>query len=1015
MGENRRVWFDILGPVEARLPDGTPVGLGGPQLRGLLALLAADAGRVVSAERLIDGLHGDHPPEGAADALQSQVSRLRRRLRDGGAPDGLVEFSPAGYRLAIEPEAVDLHRFERLAAEGRAARDPARSWELLNEALALWRGTALEGLADLPRAARLAELRLAATEDRIEAALGLGHCEQLVPELRELTREHPLRERLSAQLMRALHGNGRQAEALAVFAETRQRLADELGADPSPELAETHLAILRQAEPAPANRVPTPLTEFVGRADELDRLSGLLATARLVTLTGPGGAGKTRMAVEVARRENGDVCFVELSTSVGDVPQAVLAALGLREPGLLTGGALPDPGRRLLDGLAGRSMLLVLDNCEHVIAEAAQLVRRLLAGCAGLRVLATSREALSLTGETLFPLGSLPPDAAARLFAERAAAVAPETVLEPAVVARVCEALDGLPLAIELAAARLRALTLDDLASRLGDRFRLLSRGDRTAEPRHRTLRGVVAWSWDLLDPAEQRLARRFAVFSGGARLVAVERICHDDAEELLAGLVEKSLVEVVDGRYRMLETIRAYCGEQLVEAGEEPELRAVHAEYFADFARTAEPKLRGGEQLDWLARLTAEHADLLAALRWSAVERPKLALRLLAALSWYRWLRGLRGEATPFADDVLAAIGPQPPEGLEEEYVLCLIHASATDVLIEPILLALGRPLRYPFLFLLWMLSERPKATDAGALAELVGPDPWARAFSRIGDGLGALYGGQAELAEQHFTESVNGFRVLGDRWGEASALEKLAEFADRRGDLERFSALMDEAVRLVGELESAEDTADLLCRRADGVLRGGDVASARADYERAAVRARAAGAPVMLARAHGGLGEVARRSGDLAEARRWFELALDGCGSASLSGGEIRAKLLTGLGWTAAAEGDRDVAAALQQDALAVALDHANLPSAAAAVEGLAGILADRDEGERAAFLLGVAVALRGSPVSGDADVAAIEATAQARIGADAYVNAFDRGARMGPDQAIEELGDRRSAIGS
>lgn len=338
VGENLRVWFDILGPVEARRPDGTPVGLGGPQLRGLLALLAADAGRVVSAERLIDGLHGEHPPEGAADALQSQVSRLRRRLRDGGAPDGLVEFSPAGYRLAVDPDTVDLHRFERLAAEGRAARDPARSWELLTEALELWRGQALDGLADLPLAARLTELRLAITEERIEAALALGRCEQLVPDLHELVSEHPLRERLSAQLMRALHGCGRQAEALTVFAETRQRLADELGADPSPELAETHLAILRQAEPAPVTTVPVPLTGFIGRDAELDRLTGLLATGRLVTITGPGGAGKTRMAVEAAWREKGDVCFVELSASGGDVPQAVLAALGLREPGLLTGG-----------------------------------------------------------------------------------------------------------------------------------------------------------------------------------------------------------------------------------------------------------------------------------------------------------------------------------------------------------------------------------------------------------------------------------------------------------------------------------------------------------------------------------------------------------------------------------------------------------------------------------------------------------------------------------------------------
>jgi predicted ATPase/DNA-binding SARP family transcriptional activator len=1001
------VQFAILGPVEARRPDGTPVALGGPQLRGLLALLALDAGRVVSAERLIDGLHGDHPPDGAAEALQSQVSRLRRRLRDGGAPGGLVEFTPAGYRLAADPQDVDVHRFERLTARARETPDPAAALDLFGEALALWRGPALDGLADPPRAARLAELRLTAAEDRIEAGLALGHHERLVADLRELTREHPLRERLTAQLVRALHGSGRNAEALSVFAEARSRLADELGADPSPELAAAHAAVLRAAPPAPPRRVPVPLTRFVGRA-ELDRLGAALRDARLVTLTGPGGAGKTRLAVEAAAREPGEVRFVELATTT-EVPQAVLAALGLREQGVLAQAAPADPVDRLAAGLADRPLLLVLDNCEHVVAEAARLVRRLLGECPGLRVLATSREALGLTGETLVPVGALPAGAAERLFTERAAAVAPGSTPDAGAVARICAALDGLPLALELAAARLRSMTAEDVAARLGDRFGLLSRGERTAEPRHRTLRGVVEWSWDLLDPAEQALAGRFAVFAGGARPGAVERVCAvPDADGLLTGLVEKSLVEYADGRYRMLETIRAFCAEK---GTGDP---AAHARYFLGLAVAAEPKLRGADQLTVLAELTAEHDDLHAALRWSVVAAPELALRLVAALTWYWWLRGLRSEATPFADAVLAAVGPEPPPGLAQEYVLCLIHASDTDVGIEPILRETGEPLRYPYLFLLWAFSPRTKAKEGERLAALIGPDPWSRAFARIGDGLGAQYRGRIGEAEAHFSAALDGFRALGDRWGQASALEKLAEFADWRGDPARFRELVDESVRLAGELGAFEDAADLLCRRADGVLRAGDPAAARADYEAAAERARAAGAPVTLARARGGLGEIARRAGDLPAARRWYTSAI-GLATGPVTGGETRIRLYTGFGWTAAAEGDLDAATELHQEALATALEHANLPGAAQAVEGLAGVLAGRAEDERAAFLLGVAVGLRGAPVTGDADVAAVTGRVRARLGAEAYARAFDDGRKMPPEQALSEFGQRRFALGS
>ncbi|MFI6303153.1 ATP-binding protein [Amycolatopsis thailandensis] len=1000
--------FTILGPVEALGPDGSPVALGGPQLRGLLALLALDAGRVVSAGRLIDGLHGDHPPDGAAEALQSQVSRLRRRLRDGGAPDGLVEFTTAGYRLAVDPEDVDVHRFERLTAQARESPDPAVAHELFAEALALWRGPAFDGLADAPSAARLAESHLAAVEDHAEVRLALGHHERLVAELRELTREHPLRERLTGRLMRALTGSGRSAEALAVFAEIRKRLADELGTEPAAELADAHLAALRGAAPVPARRVPVPLTGLVGRDAELGLLAEALRDSRLVTLTGPGGAGKTRLAVAVAPRRSGEVCFVELAATT-DVARTVLSALGLREQGVLVPGAAPEPADRLAAGLADRPLLLVLDNCEHVIAEVADLVRRLLGECAGLRVLATSREALGLTGERLVPVGALADEAAERLFADRAAAVAPGVVPDPVAVRRICAALDGLPLAIELAAGRLRSMSADDVADRLDDRFRLLSRGERTAEPRHRTLRGVVEWSWNLLDPGERLLAGRFAVFAGGARLDAVERVCSvPDTDVLLAGLVEKSLVEFDGRRYRMPETIRAFCGDQ----GDDR--RAAHAEYFLDLAHAAEPRLRGADQLTALAELTTEHADLHAALRWSVTEAPETALRLIASLTWYWWLRGLRSQATPFADAVLAAIGPEPPPGLAEEYVLCLIHASATDVGIEPILRSSDEPLRHPYLFLLWAFSPRTKAKEGERLAARIGPDAWSQAFARIGDGLGAQYRGRITEAESHFSAARDGFRALGDRWGQASALEKLAEFADWRGDHPRFRELMDESIRLAGALGAVEDTADLLCRRAEGVLRAGDAEAARTDYEAAVEQALAAGTPLTLARARGGLGDVARRSGDLAAARRWYGSAL-GSTVDPVTGGETRILLYTGFGWTAAAEGNLDEATELHQEALATALEYANLPGAAQAIEGLAGVLAARGEDERAAFLLGVAVGLRGAPVIGDADVDAITARVRARIGAAGYSDAFERGRETPPEQAIRTSGQRRFTLGS
>lgn len=419
--------FQILGPTSALDEDGEPVALGGPRVRALLTLLALHAGRIVGGEQLVDGMYGPRPPEGVANALQSQVSRLRRALgRD------LVEFHPAGYRLVADPQDVDARRFELLTQQGRqalAGGDPGRAATLLREALELWRGAPL---SDAPHAeaaaAALAELRLAATEDRVQADLDLGRHRELVAELSQLAAAHPLRERLRALLMRALYGSGRQAEALTVYDEARKILDEELGVEPGAELAAAHLAVLR-ADPAlgalapdaaPAARrrqgLRAQFTSFVGRAEEIEQVAARLRANRLVTLIGPGGAGKTRLATEAADQEPGDVCFVELAPVSEDagVPGAVLSALDIRDAPPTPDRLTVDPATRLVTALAGRRLLLVLDNCEHVVAATAGLADLLLASCPELRVLVTGREALGITGESILPVAPLrlpPPEA----------------------------------------------------------------------------------------------------------------------------------------------------------------------------------------------------------------------------------------------------------------------------------------------------------------------------------------------------------------------------------------------------------------------------------------------------------------------------------------------------------------------------------------------------------------------------------------------------------------------------
>jgi predicted ATPase/DNA-binding SARP family transcriptional activator len=1056
--------FGILGPVRAEQPDGTPIPLGGPRLRALLAMLLLDAGRPVPVDRLIDGLYGDEPPAGAANALQSQVSRLRQSLP--------VELDPAGYRLAAARDDVDAHRFVALAADGHralASGEPERAVTLLREAAALWRGEPLADVRDAPfapaQAARLTELRLTAAEDRYDAELALSPplSPEAITAIRDLIAAHPLRERPRALLMRALTAAGRPAEALTAFEDARRTLADELGADPSPELSALHTGLLRDSGPRPGparHGVPGQLTSFVGRDGELSRVAAVLRTRRLVTLHGPGGAGKTRLAAEAAARHDGDVWFVELAGAGPDgVPSAVQAALGLRDvlvnppaaPAHRLSPAAAAPGvvDRLVAALGDRRLLLVLDNCEHVVETAAALAGRLLAGAPGLRILATSREPLGITGEALLPVGGLPippeqaPGAdgadgslagfpAVRLFLDRAADVAPGfavTATNADAIRRLCRTLDGLPLAVELAAARLHALPVTEIAARLGDRFRLLSGGSRTAAGRHRTLQAVVAWSWDLLTEPERDLARRFTVFTGGAGLDAVERICGSgsppEVVDVLAGLVGKSLIERDGDRYRMLETIRAFCAERLAESGERDRRHREHARYFLELAERADPYLRGSDQIAWLDRLDADRDNLHAALRRSAAHgATSTALRLVAALSFYWWLRGLRSEAATLSGLVLREAGPEPPPGHTEEYVLS-VFTTALSNRATP-----GRPAarwadymrtltaapKQPFLLYLSAMAVGPPSDDPGDIVELnrrlraqIAGDPWSRALGSIGAGWMVLFSGaDPALAEPEFRASLDGFRALGDRWGAMLALSGLAELAAWRGSPADAIAPTAEALRLAGELGSTVDVADLLRGRAQARMDTGDPVGAAADFTRAAELARSAGAPELTAAALLGLGSLAlaRVGSDpdaLAEALRYGTEALAACPAGWYSADGTRMTILMMLGRIAEMSGDPVTAGARYREVFTVRGGMLGFQVMAEAFDRLAGLAVAAGDPERAARLLGAvrALGLRADPESSATARATAEA-ARAALGPRRYAAALAGGAALSADEA-------------
>ncbi|TDD44943.1 AfsR/SARP family transcriptional regulator [Nonomuraea terrae] len=683
--------FAVLGPIEATTGDGRPVRVPELKVRALLAFLLAHEGRVVAAERLIEGLWGDRPPGNPLGALRAKASQLRRAL-DEAEPGArkLVVTRPPGYLLDGD---TDARRFLETAARGRAATDPGERAALLAEALAWWRGPAF---ADLPAeplvraaAARLEEQRLSVLEDYADVRLVLGQDASQVGELTELAAQHPARERFHGLLMRALYRSGRQAEALDVYRAFRDRLREELGLDPGPELVALHQAILEQRPelrrpagppvPAPA-RLPEPLTELVGRDDLLAELLALPRAARLVTLTGPAGAGKSRLALEAARRLSGDfpdgAYVVELSSvRAGPGPEAAeaaAAALGLRADGV------DGPGRLIAAAFGGRRALLVLDDCEHVVEPVAELTELLLRTGPWLRVIATGREPLGVAGEVVREVPPLEVGAAMRLFADRVRDTLPGfavTGAEAGAVETICRRLDGLPLALELAAARVRALGVRAVADRLDDRFRLLSAGRRAGPAHQRTLRAALDWSWELLTEPERVVLRRLAVQAGGCTLEAAERVCSAptpiagdpaglldpagpgvgtdldpaDVAGVLARLVDRSLVVRSGERYRLLESVAAYGLERLREAGEHDGVLRRYATYYTQLAECAETYRSGPARHRWVRRLDAEAANLRAALEAAvSVGDTRLAARLTGSLGWYHTQTGRRMAALP-------------------------------------------------------------------------------------------------------------------------------------------------------------------------------------------------------------------------------------------------------------------------------------------------------------------------------------------------------------------------------
>jgi predicted ATPase/DNA-binding SARP family transcriptional activator len=1058
------VRVELLGPIQVYVDDAAPIEVGGVRLRMLLARLALGEGRTVSVDSLVDGLWGERPPADATNALQALASRLRRALRGSAA----VESSSGGYRLSVRPEDVDVQRFEELTARGRRELAAGRFGEaasLLGTALGLWRGEALADVLDAPfagpAAKRLDDLRTAAAEDHCDAELRLGRYAEVLSDLEAAGAERPLSERVAGLRMRALSAAGRQSDALAVYERIRERLGDELGVDPSAELREVHLALLRGKLETPSERVraapsrlPARLTSFVGRDGELNGLARQLTHSRLVTIVGPGGAGKTRLSFEAATRDRaharGRVWFVPLAgvSAPDQLADAVLGALSSTDGRLYDAGQgqRATPVERMTGLFGSGDALLLLDNCEHLVEAAAELAAELLHQVPELRILATSREALAITGESLchlgpldVPVGSPEPAEAAqspavRLFVDRATGVRPDFTLDDLTldaVVEVCRRLDGMPLALELAAAKLRSMSVEQIARRLDDRFRLLASGSRTALPRQRTLLALVEWSWDLLDEPERILARRLSVFPGGATVSALEEVCADaslpatDIPYVLDALVEKSLVDTVDEgaggpRYRMLETVRAYAARQLAESGDAVTER--FAAYFLALAEEFEPRLRTGEQLRAIGVFDAEHDNLVLALR-SVVDAGdgEQAARFAGAMFWYWGIRGMNARLDAHLAVVTgpgsARTGEPEPVGAQDS-----VQARASVQARDSVRAGSGeRPPDegesattrefHPAALLLRMSQVSSPASASGpgvtvAQDPLDSPDPWVRASAHLARDFALTEQGDLVTGARSRIEALRGFEEVGDRWGLVMSLLPIGRDHSLRGEYPEAIAIFERTVALSSELGTEDYLYLSKARLARERRRSGDLEGAFRDLYAAHRQARERGQLRLEANILVGLANVHRRAGDLARS----DATLDGLEKLSVRRPSLR-ELARDLVISTRienrlAEGDAVRARALLPEAAGALLGQGASAALAWVAELLGGIRTLEGAPEDGARSLGMSQVMRGAFDWGEPEWCELVERIVATLGEEGFRTAYEEGAAYSRAEALRWL---------
>jgi predicted ATPase/DNA-binding SARP family transcriptional activator len=976
--------FRILGPLEA-LAEGHPVALRGSKQRALLAFFLLHANETLSTDRLIDELWGERQPTAAPKALQVQISRLRKALRTGAGngSDTQLVTREQGYELQLEPERLDAHRFERLLAEGRsqlAAGHPELAATLFEDALSLWRGPPLAEFAYEAFAqseiARFDDLHLAAHEQLVEATLALGGHAEVVAQLETLIAEHPYREGLHAQLMLALYRCDRQAEALQAFQNARRTLVEQLGIEPGERLRELERAVLAQdqalAVPArpqvaalerPRADLPIPPTPTIGRDAELEAVTALLRDgARLVTLIGPGGVGKTRLALEVAAALDGELpdgaWFVSLASvsSPEHVASAIVQALGVTP---LQGETPQAAAERFLGAKRG---VLVLDNFEH-LPDAAPLVSDILASCPVLAVLATSREPLRLHAEqryVLDPLGVPAADeraaveaaAAARLFIERARSHDRRFELTDEnadAIGEICRRLDGLPLAIELAAARTTLLGAGELNARLAQALDVLGRGPLDAPDRQRTLRTTIEWSQRLLSAAEAGAFARFAVFAGGATIEAAQEVTGAGLDTLEA-IVDKQLLRRhgsgADTRLVMLETVREYALERLAEDKQAAEIRAAHCRHYLALAERAEPEMYTRGEAEWLARLDAEIDNLRAALEWSLLLDQPLALRLAGLLASFWDIRNRVDEGLGWVEGAVEAAGGDAPIG---------DRARARRA--EVYLLA-GKGAAYD-----WqgsMEHARARATEALELSRD------AQDAAGIAEALLGL--AQFEIAESLPQKRRRALAEEALEFAQAAADDRLVAFALRARALAASAAQGDE------ELDAA----------ADAMRKIGGTRELVGLYSDAAYNAIKEGRPERAAQLLDEAMPLARRLGEpLALAFVWGNVGLE-----------------------ALFNSDLDRAQEAFDEQLRLCREH-RFWVAAEGLSGLAALAAKRNDPARAARLLGAATSI--GPWDADADVrGALErrflGPARRRYGEPGWQRGESAGGRLSLEEAID-----------